>query len=447
MSEHAKEGAFITAETAVSEVMKARYYHGDGWQDYISDRFEGVGIKPTFKTIYDGIANRRADYQYNGFWIEAKTHIGDSDVTKIEKIYNILSKMNIKMIVMAEWEQNSKKYARNVKNLRKIGVIVFEGISECESFIINESIRLQTNTEIKMSVPMLIPFEDLVPHPDNRDLNLKNVNLIKASVDVNGFITQINVVPHIMGPNGRMLYMVFEGHTRYEALRQLADKGRKIPDVACVCVPWISSKNIKELHEMLIVTNTTYKAWLIKNFVKSHNGVLQKIGDLDGIFTYGKILQSMNQAKKQKWGEATPVYLFSHYDSLSFDDINKIKNGTYRISKEDYENQILPILNLMNSITSNKRKYSGNIIRDIIVDIRVMYNTDDIVKINFSKFMEWLDKKIIGVYDSGEFPITKETGQRFWNAVKRDWYNLVKMGLVPQSEKAKPKTIMSFVNS
>lgn len=447
MSKQAKEGAQITAENAVSEVMKARYYHGHDWQDYIADKFEEMGIQPKFKTINDGLGNRYADYQYEGTWVEAKTDISDTDISKIKDCYKILETMAIKMVIMAEWQPKSKKHSRSVKKLRDIGVIVYEGVSECESFIMNEHIRLNADKDIRMSIPMLIPFEDLVPHPDNRDLNVKNVPIIKVSIYENGFFTQINVVPHIIGPHGRRLYMVFEGHTRYYALKELVEKGYNVPPVACVCVPWITSENIEELHQMLILTNTTYKGWLLKNFVKSHHGIRQKLGDVNGIFSYGKILKAMNQAKKQGWGEASPVYMFSHKNSLKFDDMDKIKDGKYRISESEYESEILPILDLMTAVTSNGRKYNGSIIRDIIVDIRILYNTDDLIKSSFDKFLGFLKLKFISVYDNNLFPITKETGQSWWNTVKDDYYGYTKLGLLGEVESVQPKTIMSFVHS
>jgi len=436
MAKNLNEGAVITSEKNASEVMKARYIHGDEWQSYIAEKFEGAGIPPVFNKINDGLSDRIADYQYEGNWIEAKTFINSAEVTKILKLYSTLESMNIRMIVMCEWEPGLKKHAKNVADLRRLGVIVFEGQSECDSFIINESVILNPDKTIKMALPMCIPFDRIVPHPNNRDLNVKNIPTIKASITKNGFFTQLNVVP--MGiedkkkrniPIEEDWYMIFEGHTRFYALKDLIEKGYNVPDIACIVVPWISSDNIDLLHKILITTNTTYQSWKLKNFITSHKGNLEQLGDVDGIYTYGKMLQAMNQAKKQGWGEANPIYMFCHTDSLAFDDMKKVKDGDYRISESEYDEQIKPILDFMKQLTTDKRKFNGTIMRDIIVDIRIMYNTNQTIKDNFNNFLGYLKLKFIGDYSVGVFPETKESGQTYWGVVKHQYFGLINLGL------------------
>jgi hypothetical protein len=253
----------------------------------------------------------------------------------------------------------------------------------------------------------------------------------------------------------KMTYMIFEGHTRYYALEDLYNKGYEIPPIACVLVDWVTSKDIDVLHKMLITTNTTYSGWKLKNYVTSHKGNLESLGNVGGVFSYGKILQAMNQAKKQKWGEANPVYLFCHTDSLAFDDMKAIKDGSYRITESDYKEQIVPILELMTQITSkdangNNRVYNGTIIRDIVVDIRIMFNTDDergrVIKDNFFQFLGFLKLKFISSYDTGTFPDTKETGQKFWGVIKEEYFGLRNLGFTGGNVKAFeiPKTIENF---
>jgi len=453
MKKQKKEGAIITADESVSVVMKSRYEHGEEWQSYISDKFEEVGVQPTFIRIKDALGERIADYQYEGVWVEAKTFINNAEVAKIKTLHEKLITLGIKMVIMCEWEPGSKKHAKDVKLIRGLGIYVFEGQSQCESFIIDESIRLNVEKKVKMALPLSIPFEQLVPHPNNREKNSKNIPTIKASIIKNGFFTQINVVEHEMKEiNGvmKMTYMIFEGHTRYYALEDLYNKGYEIPAVACVLVDWVSSKDIDVLHKMLITTNTTYSGWKLKNYVTSHKGNLELLGNVGGVFSYGKILQSMNQAKKQKWGEANPVYLFCHTNSLSFDDMKAIKDGSYRITETDYDSQIVPILELMNQLTSkdskgNARVYNGTIIRDIIVDIRILYNTNQIIFDNFNQFLGYLKLKFISSYDSGTFPDTKETGQAFWGNIKYEYFGLRDLGFTNNVQPFQiPKTIETF---
>jgi hypothetical protein len=159
----------------------------------------------------------------------------------------------------------------------------------------------------------------------------------------------------------------------------------------------------------------------------------------------------MNQSKKQKWGEANPVYLFCHTNSLGFDDMKAIKDGTYRINEADYNSQIVPILELMNQLTSkdskgNHRVYNGTIMRDIIVDIRIMYNTNQTIFDNFNQFLGYLKLKFISSYDSGTFPDTKETGKSFWGNIKYEYFGLRNLGFTNNVQAFEiPKTIENFV--
>jgi hypothetical protein len=454
MKKQTKEGAIITADESVSIVMKDRYTHGEEWQDYISDKFEEVGIQPVFHRIKDALGERIADYQYEGVWVEAKTFINNAEVAKIKTLYEKLITLDTKMVIMCEWDPGSKKHAKDVKLIRSLGIYVFEGQSQCDSCIIDESVRLNAEKTVKMSLPISIEFNQLIPHPNNREVNSKNIPTIKASIVKNGFFTQINVVEHEMKEiDGvmKMTYMIFEGHTRYYSLQDLYNKGYEIPPIACILVPWVSSKDINVLHKMLITTNTTYSGWKLKNYVTSHRGNLDNLGDVSGVFSYGKILQAMNQAKKQKWGEANPVYLFCHTNSLAFDDMKAVKDGSYRITEIEYKEQVHPILELMNQISSKDkngeiRNYNGTIIRDILVDIRIMYNTNPVIFDNFRQFLGFLKLKFISSYDIGTFPDTKETGQKFWDIVKSEYIGLRQLGLAGNVQPFEtPKTIENFI--
>jgi hypothetical protein len=455
----------VSTKQLASEVMKARYIHGDEWQDYIADKFEEAGIQPEFFTINDEFSDREADYQYEKNWIEAKTFINSAEVTKIVTLFNVLKTMDIRMVIMCEWNKGDKAYAKNVKDLVSRGIYVLEGQSECESFIINESVILNPDKVVKMAEPKAIPFDRIIPHPNNRDLNIKNIPTIKGSILKNGFFTQLNVVP--VGPETKIkmweekvklpigiteeqwfsedFYMIFEGHTRYYSLKELSEKKYVIPDIACTNVPWVTSDDIDLLHKILITTNTTYAGWKLKNYVSSHKGNLELLSDLDGVYSYGKILHAMNLAKKQKWGEANPVYLFCHTDSLDFDDMKQIKNGTYRITEIEYLEQIKPLLDFMTDLTNNNRNFSGTVMRDIIVDIRILYNTNQAIKDRYHQFLSWLKMKFTNEYTNDRFPDTKETGQAFWKGIKNEYDYLINNNMAPIVPYTPPKTINSFI--
>jgi len=428
MAKSTQNGVEITAELA-SEVMKSRYKHGSEWQSYVYAQFQAAGIQPTFFKVNDGLSERIADYQYDGNWIEAKTFITDADVTKIIRLNEYLSKQSIRMIVLGEWDKKDKigkKLTKQVSDLRKNGIVVYEGPSKCDSFIINEGVKLNPNKDIKMSAPIMVNFEQLIMHEDNRDTNMKNVPSIMKSIIENGFFTQLNVVKDKL-ENGIQYYKLFEGHTRYMALKHLKEAGYNIPAIMCVEVPWVTANDIDTLHKMLIKTNILYQAWKLPGFIKSNYGNLTKLNDIDGIFSYGKIKHSMNQAKKEGWGETTPVYVFSHIDSYDYDDMKPIKDGTYRISEEVYIAEIAPLLQLMTEIVdkgSNDRKYLGTCIREVLVGTRIAQNTNDFIKDNYSNFITYLKKKLVRDYDKGDFPDEKYLAVIYWQELLEDYIDI-----------------------
>lgn len=434
-------------EQEASNVMKARYSHGDEWESYVADTFEEMGIQPINETFNDGIADRIADYRYDGTWVEAKTFINGAEVTKIIRLNDELLKHSIKMYILCEWAPNTKKFKKHVNDLRKNGVIVFEGKSSVDNFIINEGVRLDINKKIEMSVPMKILFNRIVPHPNNRDLNIKNVPVIKASIISHGFFTQINVVPvgdetkQKMWSDGKVpegiskeewfsedFYMIFEGHTRYYALKDLIEKGYTFPnmEVACINVPWITSDEIDKLHKMLIKTNTSYQGWKLRNFVKSHKGNLEELQNKDGVYSYGLILKSMNQAKKQRWGESTPVYVFAHKGDSDFDNVQVIKDGNFKITSSEYETEIQPIFQLMDNISKTGDYTFGSRMRYILVNMRVLYNTNDVVKINWDKFIQWCEIKFSRDLKNGTFPDTQDTTKQYWDGIEEEFIFLNK---------------------
>lgn len=436
------DNEYITQEKQeASNVMKSRYSHGDEWETYVADTFEEMGIQSINETFNDGIADRIADYRYEGTWVEAKTFINGAEVTKIIRLHEALSKHSIKMYILCEWAPNNRKFKKHVNDLRKNGLTVFEGKSSVDNFIINEGVRLDMNKEIEMSVPMKIPFNRIVPHPNNRDLNIKNVPVIKASIISHGFFTQINVVPvgdktkQKMWNDGKVpegiskeewfsedFYMIFEGHTRYYALKELVEKGYTFPnmEVSTINVPWITSDEIDKLHKMLIKTNTSYQGWKLRNFVKSHKGNHDDLNNKEGSKSYGLILKAMNQAKKQKWGEATPVYVFAHKGDSDFDNIQLIKDGEYTISDEEYSSEVQPILDLMNSISNAEYSFGGRM-RYILVNMRVSYNTNDIIRKNWDKFLGVCKLKFSRDLKNGVFPDTQDKTKEYWDGLQEEF--------------------------
>ena len=427
-----------------SNVMKDRLTHGYEWESYVADKFEEMGIQPINETHNDGFGNRIADYRYDGNWIECKTFINQAEVFKIMELNKSLTLNDIQMSIMCEWNPSNKKYKKLVKQLRDNNIWVFEGQSIVDSFIINEGVTLNIDKEIKMAIPMKLPFNRIIPHPDNRDTNIKNIPTIKISITKNGYFTQLNVV--LVGPDTKKQmwedgtvpegttkeewfnedwYQIFEGHTRYYALLELVQKGYYFEDnlVSAVVVDWITSDDIDKLHKMLIKTNTSYEGWKLKNFIKSHKGNLTKIGDTKGVESYGKILKSMNKARKGKWGETTPIYVFAHKDDLNFDNMKLIKDGDFRITDEVYNTEIEPLFNMMENITKeiNLPAGVGSRMRYILVNMRVLFHTLSLTSKQYDAFIEWATVKYLGDIKSEHFPNTMDSTKEYWTKVIKEW--------------------------
>jgi hypothetical protein len=104
----------------------------------------------------------------------------------------------------------------------------------------------------------------------------------------------------------------------------------------------------------------------------------------------------------------------------------------------------------MNQLTSKDSKgiprvYNGTIIRDIVVDIRILYNTNQVIFDNFNQFLGYLKLKFISSYDCGTFPDSKESGQAFWGNIKYEYFGLRDLGFTNNIQSFQiPKTIENF---
>jgi hypothetical protein len=380
-----KKGGITAKKTSIhSKSMTQKYEHGHLWQSEVSELFEKNGFRRAFFPVNDGLGNRKADYQYDGVWVEAKTYIGDSDVTKILRLKPFLDAQNIEMVIMCDFIESDivgKKHTKVIAQLRNEGIEVFCGIAECTLFVSNEKALKGIVNELPgMAMGINLPFASLYKNKYNRDLVDHNGPKIQDSIKENGFFTQFNIVP--MGPKDRAsrgipendttLYVLFEGHNRYHQLEELQSKGYKIENVPCVLADWFTSDDIELLHKILLTTNTTSKNWKLRDYVKSTLSFFTDMKNQDAIDTYTWIQDWMKIAKKQNWGESTPVYLFCHTTSKAFGDMDAIKNGTFRISKSIYQKEVYPLLNLISElILDTEKEINGSFVKEFIVDIRV----------------------------------------------------------------------------
>ena len=403
----------VTAKTTHGLSMQAKYEHGHNWQEEIVSLFDRNGFKKNFFPINDGLGKRKADYQYDGVWIEAKTYIGDSDVTKILRLKPFLDTEDINMVVMCDFAENDtvgKKHKKVITQLRNNGVEVYCGYEECLTYISLEKATKNIMNKIPgMATGMNIPLRLLYPNPFNRDLVAHNGPAINKSILNFGFFTQLNVVPHIINEDGEQTYMLFEGHNRLNQLLELQSNGYKIQDVACTVVDWVTSDQIEVLHKMLITTNTTSKNWKMRDYVKSNLAYFRKLNMVEAIETFEYIEYWMKQAKDNGWGESTPCYVFCHDETKDFGDIETIKNGSYRIDKKKYEKEVLPLFKLIqNVIEETEESINGSFVKELLVDIRVRRYNDTKFASKFKVYMDFLHNFLLGMLAGGkELPSNK----------------------------------------
>lgn len=398
--------------------MKAKYEHGHGFQNQVYDWFEQAGFIGNFFTVNDGLADRRADYQYNGVWVEAKTYIGDSDLTKILRLKPFLDEQNVQMVIMCEFTPESKEgkaHKKNIKHLIKNKIPVFQGPEECIGYIILEKTQMGLNKEIRMAKGVNIPLHLLVPNPDNRDLVIPNGPVINKSIKENGFFTQLNVVPHQLNADGEMTYMLFEGHNRLSQLLELKEKGYSIPPVACSLVDWVTSKDIEILHKLLILSNTSSKNWKLRDYVKSNLLYFTRLNFPKRIKTYQLLMDWIKEAKKKKWGETTPLYVFAHYDDMKFANMDTIKNGTFEIDENEYQQTDLLLFNMINELCDKLNSpINGSLVRQILVEAKVRKNNDPEFARVFKKYLEFVSDYITTLVITGiSLPSDKNTVNDF----------------------------------
>lgn len=392
-----------------SESMKLKYVHGHDFQKQVYDWFEFAGFTANFFSISDGLGKRHADYQYDGNWVEAKTYIGDSDVTKILRLKPFLDMEGITMIVMCEFASNSKEgksHRKNINHLIDAGILVYQGEQECIGFITAEKLIKGYSKEIRMARGINVPLRLLYPNPDNRDLVISNWKPLNKSIKENGFFTQLNIVPHFVNENGEQTYMLYEGHNRLNQLLELSEKGYNIPDVCCSLVDWVTSSEIQKLHTLLITTNTTVKNWKLRDYVKSNLSYFGRMNMDSRKAVFEKIDYWMKQANKNKWGETVPPYVFVHQTDMDFGNIESIKNGTYDITDSDYKNVVLPLFTMINDLCiSTESSINGTLVRQILVETKVKYNTNTKFKKYFKKYIEYVSDYLASlIYNKKDLP-------------------------------------------
>lgn len=287
------ETSYPTSTSAAkTEVSRYRQKSGATFEREISNRLLVNGIAAVKKTVTveDGLKKISDHYfvgKNNKYWIESTTCL--TTQPRVEEFINKKKLVQEQDPSIKNWviffrkdprqkEQSAKSIANYARQFKKAGIVFCNGDAEIDEYItsIIETEEMPSRPIIRVAKVMSIPLSRIKPNRLNRDLIPDSINTLKLNIVLNGFVTQINVVPESI--NGRLTgyYIAFEGHNRLEALNQLVamkmefESGGDDPLIPCVVCDWLTSEDKKQVANLLCKTNTTYRKWQTKNYIKFH---------------------------------------------------------------------------------------------------------------------------------------------------------------------------------
>lgn len=354
---------------ASSNVGKFRQQAGASFEKEIGNRLLIHGITTTKKSVVvDGGQKKISDFYFvgknNKYWIEATTCITTQDrleglLRKKQMVQEIDPTITKWVIFFRKDSHQLNQSATTFKNykrqLTKAGIVFCNGDVEINEYISSMLVaeEMSSRPVINFAKCVMLPFSRLKGNPDNRDIDEKNVLGLMSGVIQNGFVTQFDVVPESIDGELTSYYQIFEGHNRYEALRRLQEMGLiNDPLVPCVVSDWLTSEDVEKVSTLLCKTNTTAKAWEMKNYINFHykTSLPDRVNNPEKNFSYGVLrwLRS-NEARKtlltkngqpEFFGENFLIYIFGpKKNSLSaskFLDSSVINEGDYRVSRNEY---------------------------------------------------------------------------------------------------------------
>lgn len=355
-----------------SMVQRNRKSIGDKFEKEMDRKLTSAGLyssKKTVKTsIGDFICDHFVETKKSTYWIESTIFVDTPQARKLnEKKRAIESTTNhIDRWVIFYKEGPGQKSRKNInaytKTLENEGWTVLNGINEIDLFINilsddSMSIALNERGYIRKPKLMEIPFEDILPNETNRDIHDKAAekDLLKLCKCIlkYGFLTQLNVVPETINGVRTGKYKLIEGHRRHHAVVELIRKfyGKELEGgtFPCVVVDWVTTEMHKQVHELMILLNTTTKPWNVENYVNSHFKAAEQVNNVEKFFSYGTLKWMYKTADANKFKHSKLLYILGPVSDANtaaskWIDREQIKDGDYRITEKEFDKKMKPFV-------------------------------------------------------------------------------------------------------
>lgn len=359
-----------------SMVQRNRKLTGDKFEKEMDRKLTAAGL-PGYKKIVTGsLAGKQYRFECDHFietllgniWIESTIFLDTRRAMEfIEKRKEVeATGFKVDRWIILYKEGPGQKSRKNVKSYIKMlesnGWFVMNGINEIDTFIqataeYSTSIGVNENGNIRVPKLMHIPFENIITNETNRDIHDKSrekdlLNLCKCIVKY-GFLTQLNVVPETVNgiPTGR--YKLVEGHCRHHAAFELLKKfyGKHLEGGAlpCIVIDWVTTEEPEKVHEIMILLNTTTRPWNVENYVNSHYKAAKQINAEEKFFSYGTLKWMYKTADENNFKHSKLLYILgpvadANTAASKWIDRDQIKEGRYRITKDQVENKMKPFV-------------------------------------------------------------------------------------------------------
>lgn len=333
-----------------------RKAHGDEFEEKIDVKLTKHGIPAKRETIQTSDGKFISDHSYKHYWCESTTHMDKKRVDEFIKKKKLIQEVRPDITNFVLFYENDFK-GKSQKDLRKRieseGWKTFGGENEIDCYIriMQYDNAFHKNKKIQVASTSSIPLDKLHKNPLNRRINEKAVFALAKSIVEYGFITGLFVVPMYDNYENKNIigYMLYEGHHRLDAVIYVRDYyDYEIPDLPCIVVDWLSDKDHEKLANLLIKINKEYRKWDLKDYIHSHLEISKLLKDLKKQESY-QILEDLRlESERNNLGKNALLYICGPlYGSSNFLDSSLIEDGLYRVSRDEYDNFMIPFVDKM----------------------------------------------------------------------------------------------------
>ena len=353
----------------ISEQDKRRI-HGEKFEEEMDMLLIKAGVPGNKVTINSPeLGSVISDHCYENYWIESTTWFDKKRVDEFNKKKNIIIANTSKFTKFVIFCENvlSKKYQTIAQTLKDNDWIVIDGSENITAFIDMLSTRNTLNVDgvIRVAVPKLIDRKLLLHNPFNRNEKAKGILNIAKSIVNYGFITGLFVVPKLNDKGETIGYMLFEGHHRLSAINLVNEWGFSLDKIPCIVVDWLNADELKRVNTLLIKINVEYKKWELIDYIKNYADLYKELKLPNLEYGYRKLLELRDIAKPNGFTENFLIYIFGKTSGPTlFLDKDNITDGEFRMSKDEYENFVIPFMNVLKkpyTTAYSNKKYVANV--------------------------------------------------------------------------------------